>query len=68
MSSWQNVYSDELMYRAEIVKSVLLENNIKSVILSKKDSAYHLGRYEVLVNPDEVLRAIKIIKEDIRFE
>ncbi|MCR9252340.1 MAG: DUF2007 domain-containing protein [bacterium] len=68
MSSWQKVYSDQLMYRAEIVKSVLLENDIKSVILSKKDSAYQFGHYDVMVTPDNVLQAIRIIKEDINFE
>ena len=68
MSSWQKVYSDEIMYRAEIVKSVLLENDIKSVILNKNISAFDMGHYEVMVNPDHVLHAIKIIKEDISFE
>ena len=68
MDSWQKVYSDEQRYRAEIVSAVLQDNDINSVILSKKDSAYHLGQFEVLVSPDQVLNAIKIVKEEINFE
>lgn len=68
MGSWQKVFSDELIYRAEIVKAVLEENEIDAVILNKRDTNYHWGFHEVMVAADDILKAIKIIKEEINFE
>jgi hypothetical protein len=68
MSNWQKVYTAEQIIRAEIVKAVLEEHELQPVIINKKDSAYNLGQYEVHVDSDNVLKAIKIIRDDIRFE
>lgn len=68
MNNWQKVYAADQMVRAEIVKAILEDHELQPVIINKKDSAYHLGQYEVHVEPDSVLKAIKIIKDDIRFE
>tara|TARA_R110002096_G_scaffold188622_1_gene368575 strand:- start:334 stop:537 length:204 start_codon:yes stop_codon:yes gene_type:complete len=67
MSKWQKVFSDNLEYRAEIVKSVLEEKGLKPVLVNKKDSTYHFGQYEVHVETNDVLLAIKIITDDINF-
>ena len=68
MNDWQPVFKDERQHRAEIVKSVLKDADIAAVVVNKKDSAYGFGILEVRVQPDDVLRAIKIVKEDIKFE
>lgn len=68
MSDWQKVYFSDKVYRAEIVKGVLEEKGLQPVILNKKDAAYHFGYYEVFVPQEEVLQAIKIIADDIRFK
>lgn len=67
MTNWQKIFSNELLYRAEIVKAVLEDNNIEAVILNKKDTSYHWGTHEVMVAQDDILKAIKIIKEEINF-
>lgn len=67
MGKWQTIYKTELLYKAEIVKSYLGEESIDSILLDKKDSAYLFGHYELMVEPDQVLRAIKIIENDITF-
>lgn len=66
-SNWQKVYITNLHYRAEIVKAVLTEHDIPSVIVDKQDSAYHFGHIEVYVAPEQVLIAIKIIEDGIDF-
>ncbi len=66
-SNWQKVYTTDLQYRANIVKSVLAEHNIQAVIIDKKDSAYHFGHFEVYIAPEQVLTAIKIIEDGISF-
>ncbi len=68
MGDWQKVFEDTTSYRAEIVKAILEDNNLEPVLISKKDSSYQFGYFEVHVKPDNVLKAIKIIKEDINFE
>lgn len=67
MDKWQRVYSDPSMHKAEIVKAVLEEHDLKPVLINKQDSSYKFGNYEIYVNPDEVIRAIKLINDEIRF-
>lgn len=69
MAKWQKIFSTEVAYRADIVKDVLEDQGIKSVILNKKDSSYNnFGALEVLVMPDDIIRAKQIIENDIEFE
>ncbi|MFT4834283.1 MAG: hypothetical protein ACI83W_002396 [Marinoscillum sp.] len=68
MRDWQKVYQDSNEQRAEIVKAILEDMEMKPVLLNKKDSAYQFGAFEVLVRPDFVLRALKVINDDIKFE
>jgi hypothetical protein len=68
MSEWQTVYTSKLLHKAEIVKAVLEEHNLNPIIIDKQDSLYKIGYFEVMVNPDEILRAIKIIDNEINIE
>lgn len=68
MNNWQAVYKDEKEHRVEIVKAVLEDNEMYPVVVNKKISQHGIGNYEILVAPDHVIRAIKIIKDDIKFE
>lgn len=69
MENWQKVYSSGMPHRAEIVKAVLEDNGLTPVVVNKQDSLYkNFGNYEVLVKTDEVLKAMKIITDDILFE
>jgi hypothetical protein len=69
MENWQKVFSSGMLHRAEIVKAVLEDNGFMPVIVNKRDSLYNnFGNYEVLVKQDEVLKAMKIITDDILFE
>jgi len=67
MVEWQKVYQDSQQYRAEIVKAILEENELDPVLVDKKDSAYQFGHFEVHVAADHVIRALKIINEEIKF-
>ena len=68
MDNWQKVYTINQQHKAEIVKAVLEENDISAVVVSKKDSLYQLGNYEVYVSSENVLSAVKMINDDIHFE
>nr|WKN39725.1 DUF2007 domain-containing protein [Tunicatimonas sp. TK19036] len=67
-SKWQKVYTTQQRYQAEIVKAVLEDNQLKPVLVDKQDRAYHFGPVEIYVAPDCVMAALKIIRDDIRFE
>lgn len=68
MRDWQSVYKDGREYRALIVKEVLEDLGMHPVIVNKKVSAYGFGNFEIFVAPDQVIRALKVIKEEIKFE
>jgi hypothetical protein len=68
MDNWQPVFKDSSPVRAEIVKSILGENDISAVVLNKQESVYKLhGAYEVLVPKNDFLRALNIVKNEITF-
>ena len=68
MKNWQVVYKSENAHRAEIVRAILDEEELSPVLINKKDSNYHFGLFEVYVSPDNVIRALKILDKDIKFE
>lgn len=65
---WVKVQRIANLYRAEIIKGVLEENEIEAVIINKKDSSYQIGYFDILVHTDNFLKALQIIKDDIKFE
>ncbi|WKK83182.2 DUF2007 domain-containing protein [Marivirga arenosa] len=68
MKNWKTVYKTDKLYQAQIVNDYLQEKELNPIIVDKKDSAYQLGYYEIVVTVDHVIRAIKLIEDDIKFE
>ncbi|WP_425392949.1 hypothetical protein [Ekhidna sp.] len=67
MRDWQTVYSDDQEHRVEIVKAVLEDKGMAPVKINKQVSQHGFGNFEIFVAPDHVIRALKIIKEEIKF-
>lgn len=66
---WPRVFDSDKLHRAEIVKAVLIDREIKALIVSKKDSVYdNFGYHHVHVEPANVMLALKIIQDEINFE
>ena len=68
MKNWKTVYKTDKLYQAQIVKDYLQDKEFHAIIVDKKDSAYQLGFYEIVVTVDEVMRAIKLIEDEIKFK
>lgn len=68
MGEWQPVFKDKMEYRVELVKSVLENRGLSAVLVNNGINPYNMGFYELLVPADHVLRAIKIINDEINFE
>jgi hypothetical protein len=62
---WKVIYRSTAPYKAEILKSILEENDIPGVVINKKDSSYLFGEIEVYVHQNDVLIAKQIVN---RFE
>ncbi len=62
--NWETIYSTDQLYIAELAKQMLHDNGIEAVVVNKRDSTYNtFGDIEVYVKRDNVIRALKLIKE-----
>ncbi len=59
---WEYLFGSRFLYKAEILKSLLEENDILAVIINKQDSAYLFGDIEVFVKLDDMLKAKHILQ------
>ncbi len=63
-NEWIKVYSHHEPHKVEIVKAILLDNQIESVIVDKRDRSYiSIGEMELYVKPGDDVLAQVIIKE-----
>ena len=62
-NDWKLIFATGTLYKAEIVKDILEDNEIEAVLLNKQDSLYLFGDIEVYVKPDDVIRAKFLIKD-----
>ncbi len=59
--NWTKVKVFTNALQAEIVKQMLVENNIPAVVLNKQDSSYHFGLVELYVDNEHTLEATALI-------
>lgn len=60
-NDWTKVFTSQDAMKAELVKQILIENNIEAVILDKKGHPYPIGEVEVYVQPEHALDANAIV-------
>jgi len=63
-NNWVLVYEHSNLYNVEIVKAVLFDHDIESVIVNKKDAFYLIGEIELHVTVDKALEAKQIIEKN----
>jgi hypothetical protein len=61
---WEKIFSSTHLQRVEMIKAILLQNEIQSVLVNKQD-ALHIGDIQLFVQRDDVLKAIQIINKSI---
>ncbi len=59
---WVKVFETGKEYEIEMVKDMLLEDLIESVVMNKKDSAYLFGYFELYVTRENIMRARTLIE------
>lgn len=60
-NDWVKIYSSFDFYKVEIVQAILQDNEIESIILNKKDSAYLFGEIELYVDVENALKSKQLI-------
>ncbi len=66
--NWVRIYQSPYLYKVEIARAILEENDITSVIVNKQDTAYGtFGEIELYAQKENALRAVNIIKT-IKYE
>lgn len=64
MGNWTLVYSAVSHHEAELVRGQLEANDINAVIIDHRSSVYpSMGTIQVLVDRDDVLRALHLINK-----
>jgi hypothetical protein len=61
-NNWVIVHTVAQEYEAELIKSLLEQNNIDCVIVNKKDSAYLFGEIEIFVDVEDAFIAKQVIQ------
>ncbi|HLT42355.1 MAG TPA: DUF2007 domain-containing protein [Sphingobacteriaceae bacterium] len=61
--NWNKIYSTSNFYTAEMVRQMLIDNNIPAVIMNKQDSSYRFGFVEVFIHQDNETAAKALIAE-----
>jgi hypothetical protein len=60
---WKCIFKSAKVFEVEIVKGMLEENDITSVLVNKQDSSYFIGEAELFVKTEDVLDAKHLISK-----
>ena len=66
-NDWKKILVSPDSIRVEILKQMLEENGIKSVVINKQDSSYRFGNIELYVHQDQEQLAAQLIN-DVKFD
>lgn len=58
---WTLAYTTDKLYQAEMVKALLMDNEMEVVIINKQDSFYLIGDIEIYVKADQIIKAKHLI-------
>ena len=62
-NDWIEVYSTNDIFKAEVIKNMLISNNIEAIIMNQQDSSYHFGNAKIYTKKENNLKAKEIISE-----
>ncbi|MCK4663555.1 MAG: DUF2007 domain-containing protein [Bacteroidales bacterium] len=61
---WVKIYTIDKLYKAELLKDILKDEEIDSVIINKQDSSYlSFGDIEIYVKSENIIKAKYLINK-----
>lgn len=60
-AGWIRIYTSEDFFKSELVRQVLIDNEIEAIIMDKQGFPYRLGEVEVYIHEDNFQKALEII-------
>lgn len=63
-NDWVVVFSTDVQFVAEMVKTLLESANLNPVMMNKKDSSYNIGEFEIYVQAANADQARSIIETE----
>jgi hypothetical protein len=61
--NWVLIYSSAQLYEAEMIKSLMIDNDIECIIMNQQDSVYKFGDIDVYVPTDDAFKAKQLLIE-----
>ncbi len=58
---WVKIYTSSNTFQSEIIKQMLIENDIDAVLMNKQLSGYNIGAVEVYIHKQDLDKATEII-------
>jgi transcription antitermination factor NusA-like protein len=60
--NWVRIFTSANYYQSEIIKQMLTEHHITSVLINKQDSAHrNFGNIEVYIHQEDFSKAIEVM-------
>ena len=63
INDWIEVYSTNDIFKAEVIKNMLISKNIEAIIMNQQDSSYHFGTAKIYTKKENIFKAKEIISE-----
>lgn len=61
--NWNKIYSTSNFFTAEMIRQMLIDNDIPAVIINKQDSSYRFGFIDVFIHQEHEQAAKALIEE-----
>ena len=58
---WVKIYTSHDFFKSEIVRQILIDNEMEAVIIDKQGFPYQLGEVEVYIHQNHFQQAIELI-------
>jgi len=60
-AGWVKIYTSADFFKSEIVKQVLIDHEIETILINKQGFPYRIGEVEVYIHEDDFQKALEII-------
>ncbi len=61
--NWNKIYTTQNFFTAEMIRQMLIDNDIPAVIMNKQDSSYRFGLIDVFIHQENEIAAKALIEE-----